>query len=96
MRTTLNIDDDLLEQMIRRFPPGTPKTVIIEQSLRIALNEPSRPSDGTGRWPDDVARLISHGILVPAARTGPPPQTTGGPLPAGALLRDLAADREDR
>ena len=98
MRTTLNLDDDLLERMTRRFPPGTPKTVIIEESLRRALMEPvgGSPRSGGITLPDDVAALVARGVLVPAVRVGVPPQGTSPPLPAGALLADLARDREDR
>jgi hypothetical protein len=97
MRTTLNIDDDLLEQMTRRFPAGTPKTVIIEESLRWALaaGSPGREVSGIG-LPDDIALLVARGVIVPAVRAGVPPQGESPPLPAGALLEDLARDREDR
>ncbi len=98
MRTTLNIDDELLEQMTRRFPPGTPKTVIIEESLRRALAVPAaRNTRSAGiELPEEVADLVARGVLVPAGRTGVPPQSNSAPLPPGALLADLARDREDR
>lgn len=98
MRTTLNIDDDLLERMTRRFPPGTPKTVIIEESLRRVLADMPRTRGPRGGFdlPDDVALLVARGVLTPPARSGVPPMGTSGTLPPGALLRDLAADREDR
>jgi hypothetical protein len=94
MRTTLNLDDALLEQMTRRFPPGTPKTVIIEESLRRALETPA-PRPGVA-LPTEVERLVRLGVLVPAARTGVPPQSDLPPLPPGLLLADLASDRDDR
>jgi hypothetical protein len=94
MRTTLNIDDDLMDLISRRFPSGTPKTVIIEESLRIALAAPA--SRLPHQLAPDVAALVARGLLIPAARTGVPPQSVGDPLPAGKLLRDLAGDREDR
>lgn len=94
MRTTLNLDDELLARMTQRFPPGTPKTVIIEESLRRALAEP--PRGMRAPLPDEVAALVARGILVPPARTGVPPQTELDPLPSGALLRDLTRDRDER
>jgi hypothetical protein len=94
MRTTLNIDDELLERMTKRFPPGTPKTVIIEESLRRALAEPSFVTR-TG-LPSEVAALAARGVLIPPARLGVPPQSSLDPLPPGVLLRDLGTDREDR
>ena len=104
MRTTLNIDDALLEGVTQRFPPGTPKTVVIEESLRLALakpllaaeSEPGFDRRASIELPSDVGRLVARGILTPAVRTGVPPQSTLPPLPPGQLLRDLASDREDR
>ena len=40
MRTTLDIDDALLEEAARRYPPGTPKTVLVEEGLRRLVQEP--------------------------------------------------------
>ena len=40
MRTTLDIDDDLLAEAARRYPPGTPKTVLVEEGLRRLVQEP--------------------------------------------------------
>ena len=94
MRTTLNIDDELLAEATARFPPGTPKTVIIEESLRRLLGA-GRPTEGPA-LPEDVAALVARGVLKPPTRSGVPPEGTSPPLPPGALLRDLAADREDR
>lgn len=42
MRTTLEIDDQLFEQALRKFPPGTPKYVIIREALRAFVEGPVR------------------------------------------------------
>ena len=40
MRTTLDLDEQLLADAQGRFPPGTPKTVILEEALRRLLAPP--------------------------------------------------------
>lgn len=96
MRTTLNIDDELLERMTSQFPPGTPKTVIIEESLRRALGDSGSARGSAIELPCEVAALVARGVLIAPSRVGVPPQGLSEPLPAGVLLRDLAGDREDR
>lgn len=93
MRTTLDIDDELMAAAQSRFPPGTPKTVVIEEGLRrlaaAPLGAPVRRRDPR------IQRLIDEGLLTPATASGPLPERTGD-IPLEDLLRDLAADREDR
>ena len=38
MRTTLDIDDALYHEAARRYPAGTPKTVIVEEGLRSLIS----------------------------------------------------------
>ncbi len=94
MRTTLDLDDDLMERLARRYPAGTPKTVILEDAMRRSLASPAELV--RSRLPSDVADLVARGLLVPPARSGLPPQSPLPPLPPGTLLVDLAQDREDR
>ncbi|MBA2321684.1 MAG: type II toxin-antitoxin system VapB family antitoxin [Deltaproteobacteria bacterium] len=95
MRTTLEIDGALLAHAQAQFPPGTPKTVIVEEGLR-RLVAP-RPTGVERRRDPRVQRLIDEGHLTPATATGPHVRTAPvAPIPSEVLLRDLAADREDR
>jgi hypothetical protein len=96
MRTTLDLDDDLLERARQRFPAGTPKTVIIEESLRQSLARTGVAPGSAEGLPPELGPLVARGILVPARWTGVPPQSTGPPLPQGVLASDLASDRQDR
>lgn len=94
MRTTIDIDEDVLARARALFPPGTPKTVIVEEGLR------RLHADG----PKDVRhanpvldRLIREGRAVaPARKTGREPWPSAPLVPLEQLLEDLAADREDR
>lgn len=92
MRTTLDLDDALLAQAIARFPPGTPKTVVLEEALRQLLwggpGPSARPLDPR------LQRLVDAGRLE--QRTGPPPPEGLGGVELSRLLADLAADRADR
>jgi len=50
MRTTIDIDDELLREAARRYPPGTPKTVLVEEGLRRLIREPAdRPAQAPRR-----------------------------------------------
>jgi hypothetical protein len=95
MRTTLNIDDELLARARERFPAGTPKTVIIEEALRLLAS--AGPASPTAASPDDprLARLVAAGTLT-MATVQAPPAPPGGGLPLADLLADLASDRADR
>lgn len=95
MRTTVDLDDELLARALARFPPGTPKTVILEEGLRRLLVE-TRPPEALERRRDPrLQRLVEEGRLVPASREGTPPAGPGD-VPLERLLADLAGDREDR
>ena len=98
MRTTLDLDAELLSLVTRRYPPGTPKTVIIEESIRLALRVelPSAAGRPSSVLPVEVAQLVAKGVLRPATWSGVPPQGTSASLPAGALVRDLSQDRDER
>jgi hypothetical protein len=95
MRTTLDIDEALLARVQAQFPPGTPKTVLVEEGLRrlvATIDAPRRP-----RLDPRLQRLVDEGHVTPATSSGPrPPVATGAPIPMEQLLRDLADDREDR
>lgn len=95
MRTTLNIDDELLARASERFPAGTPKTVIFEEALRLLVA--AGPASPAGPRVDDprLARLVASGTLTPATEQMPP-EPPGDGLPLARLLTDLAADRADR
>lgn len=99
MRTTLDIDDALLARVQAMFPPGTPKTVLLEEGLRRLLGaeragvEPARP-----RRDPRMQKLIEEGHITPTSRVGPrdPPPAGPGGVQLIDLLADLAHDREDR
>jgi hypothetical protein len=95
MRTTLNIDDELLARARERFPAGTPKTVILEEALRLLAA--AGPASPTAPRPEDprLARLVAAGRLT-LATVKAPPDPPGGGLPLAELLDDLAWDRADR
>lgn len=94
MRTTIDIDDAVLARALARFPPGTPKTVIIEEGLRrldaVAATAP-------GHRNPVLNRLILDGRARAATgRTGVPREALPPLVPLEHLLRDLEADRADR
>jgi hypothetical protein len=96
MRTTLNIDDELLDRARERFPPGTPKTVIFEEALRLLVATAAPEPGAAPRLADPrLARLAATGKLAPA-KAQAPPAPPGDGLPLARLLSDLAADRADR
>ena len=96
MRTTLDLEDELLGRATALFPPGTPKTVVLEEALR-RMVRPQAPARGASARPRSpvLEALFDEGHLVPARATGTPPS---GPtrMPLDELLRDLSRDREDR
>jgi hypothetical protein len=93
MRTTLEIDDALLARAQAQFPPGTPKTVLVEEGLRRLVASP--PAPAPRRRDPRVQRLIDEGHLVPASGSGPL-QPVSRPTTLARLVSDLAIDREDR
>jgi hypothetical protein len=95
MRTTVNIDDDLLARARERFPPGTPKTVILEEGLRLLVATASGPPAPPRLADPRLDRLVAAGKLTPATAQAPPAPPGDG-LPLTRLLADLAADRADR
>src|SRR5689334_19083973 len=96
MRTTLDLDDELLRAAQAQFPAGTPKTVILEEALHRLLREdrPAVPVRPTGR-DARMDRLIAEGLVTRATATEAP-EPRGPRIPDDVLLADLAADREDR
>ena len=94
MRTTLDLDDALMAGVQARFPPGTPKTVMVEEGLRRLLV----PPDGASQHPDPrLQSLISAGVVYPARRLGSYRRDApSAPIPLAQLLADLDRDREDR
>ena len=96
MRTTLDLDEQLLADAQGRFPPGTPKTVILEEALRRLLAPPlAAEPPGTAYDADPrMHALIAEGRLQRA--TGAAPKPGPGGVPLKQLLADLAKDREDR
>ena len=95
MRTTLNLDDSLLEAATRIFPPGTPKTVILEEGLRQLVAGAPRPVSRAAADPR-MQRLIDAGHVSPRRAEPPALVRVAGGIPLDVLLDDLAADREDR
>lgn len=61
MRTTVDIDEDLLREAARRYPPGTPKTVLIEEGLRRLVRE---PAERTPTAPRRLGFFADDGPLV--------------------------------
>lgn len=62
MRTTLDLDETLVQAALRLYPPGTPKTVVFEEALRTLLARAPRgearrlgffAADGPVRLHDD-------------------------------------------
>ena len=97
MRTTLDLDDQLLARVQAQFPPGTPKTVLVEEGLRRLLAGPVEAVPRARDRDPRIERLIAEGHVV-AAMPGawrPAPAATPS-IPAAQLLADLARDREDR
>lgn len=95
MRTTLDIDDALLESARARFPPGTPKTVIFEEALRRLLAESPVPVAPTTHEDPRLVRLAASGMVRLATRNALPPSVGEG-VPLKTLLEDLTSDRADR
>jgi hypothetical protein len=98
MRTTLDIDKALLESAMARFPPGTPKTVVVEEALRClnAAGESRMAPYASVRGRDPrVRRLVDEGRLIAASAVRVPPTSPDG-IPLSRLLESLAKDREDR
>ncbi len=89
MRTTLDLDDDLLRTAQSRFPPGTPKTMILEEGLRALIRMDARPERSAA-----ARRLIASGVLTPATERGAPPHVGG--LSLADVLAGLDEDRGDR
>lgn len=94
MRTTVDIDDELLAEAQRRFPIGTPKTVILEEGLRQLVRGRAGVEHAERRDPR-IQRLIDDGRVRARRRADAPPPGVGGPS-RETLLEDLARDREDR
>jgi hypothetical protein len=40
MRTTIDLDDELFERALRRFPAGTSKRVVLQEALRALIASP--------------------------------------------------------
>lgn len=95
MRTTLDINDELLQQAIAKFPRGTPKTVILEEALRRLIGIPDHVGAGRPGLDPRLERLMAEGKLTPRTRSTPPP-VTPGVLPLDAIMSDLARDRDER
>jgi hypothetical protein len=95
MRTTLDIDDALLESARARFPAGTPKTVIFEEALRRLLAGVSGSESAETHEDPRLVRLAAEGRLRLATRRDLPPSVGGG-VPLDTLLSDLTSDRGDR
>lgn len=95
MRTTLDIDDNLLALAQAKFPAGTPKTVIFEEALRRLIGLPD-PAARTGERRDPrLDRLVAEGKVTLATVLDVPPPPGGG-VPLAQLLADLNDDRADR
>jgi len=45
MRTTLDLDPDVLAAATACYPPGTPKTVVVEEGLRLIARRGVRRSE---------------------------------------------------
>jgi len=95
MRTTLDIDDALLESARARFPLGTPKTVIFEEALRRLVAEGSWSASPAIHEDPRLVRLAAKGIVRLATRSDLP-ASIGGGVPLATLLSDLSSDRADR
>lgn len=95
MRTTLDIDDQLLALAQALFPAGTPKTVIIEEALRRLIGVSPSAARRERPWDPRLARLVAEGELTLATGTEVPTPPGAG-VPLSQLLADLAADRADR
>ncbi len=94
MRTTLDIDDELLQWAIAQFPRGTPKRVILEEALRRLVGVPH----GANARPDldpRLERLVAEGRLRPRSGSVAPPAGVGS-KPLAEVLADLESDRAER
>ena len=91
MRTTIDVDDQLLAQAQARFPPGTPKTVVFEEGLRRLVATPPRAQ---ARHPL-IEELVGEGVIIRPAKRGDLPERHGR-VSREAVLADLDASREDR
>ena len=102
MRTTLDIDDAVLRDAQACFPKGTPKTVIIEEALRLLATRGEvsegrttaapMPHHTDPRW----IRLLRSGVVTAATVSATSVQRRPTGLTLATLLDDLAADRADR
>lgn len=94
MRTTLDIDDALLQAAARRYPPGTPKTVLIEEGLRQLAQEGPRFRHAN----PIVQRWIEAGLVRAPTWYGPLPRVARGIgcQPLDEVLGELDGDRADR
>jgi hypothetical protein len=100
MRTTLDIDDALLARVQAQFPPGTPKTVLVEEGLRRLIVSPAAGAAPSPLPKRDVRmqRLVDEGHVVAATSAAPVLSREGiaGGVPLAQLIADLARDRDDR
>jgi hypothetical protein len=101
MRTTLDIDETLLRGAQARFAAGTPKTVIIEEALRLLIEHPKGTRAPESESPQHASdprwtRLIRQRLVSQATEFGPVPPVTTPAIPLAQLLEDLDADRTDR
>ena len=99
MRTTLDIDDALLARVQAQFPPGTPKTILVEEGLRsLIVSHPESVTAPRRRHDPRMQRLIKEGHVMAAISSAPlePLDTSMDRIPLAQLLVDLDKDREDR
>jgi Arc/MetJ family transcription regulator len=100
MRTTLDIDDALLARAQAQFPPGTPKTVLVEEGLRrlIAWRALAVVPAPVARRDARMQRLVDEGHVTAATSGAPvlPREGIAGGVPLAQLIADLAQDRDDR
>ncbi len=99
MRTTLDIDDALLARAQAQFPPGTPKTVLVEEGLRRLIASPAAAVAAPRRMRDmRMQRLVDEGHVTAATTAAPvlPREGIAGGVPLAQLIADLAQDRDDR